>query len=458
MHDRPGDFGLDGHVLLDECIYHIGTDLHMLSVVVHVIGQVPGTGIPEHRLDVLPDEVADPGPFLHESTALGTVSGLHLKGEADRVVPEGIGLDLESGPFGNRTAFDVGIHPGECPTFELGPEKSVGLHHHFSPPAGQIALKDTFDHRSVLLPDHLGIGPELDILPQGACYAERSLHLGGPVEQSFLFVGDQVVQDFLECLEIASGEQGHSRESLDGLPQEAGIHPGEACIDPLVPSPVLNEQVGTMEQLVMIGSYARHLRKDGVKMSLQLRGGNFSDRSREYDGVTFLEVDFEMTGDIKVLAAVESAPVLVGIGDTLVPAGSGREFDLLGIELDVQVREAVVQVPGHSVPDLPALGTGIGILLGQGMDIPESQERSEQQPDLRRCVHQVVTDHHLVCVGDQKDGLRQDHASYLVGDLRYRVGLEVDDVLVSPGLIDIPIAMDTQVELFSSQHQALVHR
>ena len=96
--------------------------------------------------------------------------------------------------------------------------------------------------------------------------------------------------------------------------------------------------------------------------------------------------------------------------------------------------------------------------MGQGMDVPEREERRKEQPDLRWSVGKVVTDQDLVRIRDQEDGLDDHHASDLVGYLRHGVGFEIYDVLVAAGFVDVPETMDAEVELLAVQDQALVER
>ena len=83
------------------------------------------------------------------------------------------------------------------------------------------------------------------------------------------------------------------------------------------------------------------------------------------------------------------------------------------------------------------------------MDIPESQKRSKQKVDFRRSVEKIVADHHLVRVRDEEDGLGEDHSADLISDLWHRISLEINDVLVSPGLVDVAIAVDPEVKLLA---------
>ena len=93
-----------------------------------------------------------------------------------------------------------------------------------------------------------------------------------------------------------------------------------------------------------------------------------------------LQLQFEGTGDEEVLAAVEAAAHLVGIGHTVVPAGCRIEL-ALAAHLEVQVRESFIQVEGNAAIDLLRRRAGVAVLLRQVMDPAEGQERLELEAD-----------------------------------------------------------------------------
>ena len=202
----------------------------------------------------------------------------------------------------------------------------------------------------------------------------------------------------------------------------------------------------------------RRLGEQGVEFPPKGRRSRLRDAGGEDDGTAFRHVDLEMAGHEEVFPAVVAATVLVRISDALVPAWSALELCLGSVELKIQVGEAVIHAERHATGNLPAFGTGGGILMGQGVDVPERKEWSKEQPDLRRSVGKVVTDQHLVRIRDQKDGLDDHHSPNLVGYLRHGVGLEIYDVLVAAGFVDVPETMDAEVELLAAQDQALVER
>ena len=219
MEDSAGNLGFHRHVVLDQGVYHVRPDLQMLTGIVDIVGQMPGLGVPESRLEIALDKVMDSRPLVNEFLVLA-VFLLHLEGDADRVIPEGIRFDLVTGPLGHGIAVDVGVHPSQGPMVHLCPEQAVGLHHDLCPAAGKVTLENALHRASVFLPNRLGIGATNDdVLLQNPCEPQRRLHLGGLAEQPFLLVCDQVVQDFLEGSLVTSGKQRKTRKSHDGLPE-----------------------------------------------------------------------------------------------------------------------------------------------------------------------------------------------------------------------------------------------
>ena len=75
----------------------------------------------------------------------------------------------------------------------------------------------------------------------------------------------------------------------------------------------------------MIRCDGRDLRKEGIETPLEAGWIDFGHGSREDQGIPLLHFDFEMSRDIEVLFAVEAAPVLVRVGDSLVPARCRHE-------------------------------------------------------------------------------------------------------------------------------------
>jgi hypothetical protein len=88
----------------------------------------------------------------------------------------------------------------------------------------------------------------------------------------------------------------------------------------------------------------------------------------------------------------------------------------------------------------------------------ESEERLEHEGNLGRSLMKLISDKHLVIIRHHGDGLREDNTSDLIGNLRYRVGVEVNDVLMAPRFIGITVAMDSEVELLAAENKALVKR
>ena len=341
---------------------------------------------------------------------------------------------------------------------KLRPEKAVRLHGDLAPTSGQIAFKNALDRLSVLLPDRLRVGAELYVARKGVGQGQRRVHLRGPMEKAILIVGDKIVEDLLELGLVAIGVKCQARQSLQGLPQKTGVEPGETCGDHLVASAVLLQQIGAMHELLVVGGDPCGLGHIGVELSLKPGRGRQTDRRGEHYRVARLHLCLEMSRDIEILLAREPTAVLVGIGHALVPARGRHEGHILCVELHIQIRESVVEVEGHSVRDLPAIGARVRVLVRQGMDVAEGKERREEQSDLGRRLHQFETDHHLIRIRYEKDAFREGDLADPVGDLRHRISLEINDVLVAARLIDASVAMDAQIEPLPVQDETLIQR
>ena len=124
--------------------------------------------------------------------------------------------------------------------------------------------------------------------------------------------------------------------------------------------------------------------------------------------------------------------------------------------MQVQVREAGVHIEGGAVGYGLEVRTGLAILPGEGVEVAESQERLELQLHLGRGVQELILDEELVFVRAQGDLLAEDDLTDLVGDGGNRVCVEVHDVLVPAGLIDVSVAVDAQVEPLAAQGDAFV--
>jgi hypothetical protein len=90
------------------------------------------------------------------------------------------------------------------------------------------------------------------------------------------------------------------------------------------------------------------------------------------------------------------------------------------------------------------------------MDVPESEKRFQLQRSLRRGRHQFELDQDLIVVGSQYYAFRKNYSADLVRYHRYGVRIEIDYVLVPPGFIYVPIAMNAQIELLAIYEQTLV--
>ena len=94
--------------------------------------------------------------------------------------------------------------------------------------------------------------------------------------------------------------------------------------------------------------------------------------------------------------------------------------------------------------------------MGKGVGVAEGQERLEDELHGSRRLEEFILYKDLVTVLGEKDALAEKHLSDLVGDLRHRIRAEVHYVLVSARLIDVSIAMNSEVELLTLDYEALI--
>ena len=278
---------------------------------------------------------------------------------------------------------------------------------HFFATAGSVTFHHPHHRGAIFLPDPAGIGAAFDVLLQAVGQAQRGLHLGSPAEEAFLLVLNQVVQDFFEGGLVIAGIEGQAGQGVQGLAQEACRHPGEAGGNLLAAMAFAYQQVGPAHQLVMVAFHVLHLGLIGRETALQLGMFHLVHRSGKDQGISRFQLRLERAGDEEVLFAVEAAAVFVGIGNALVPAGTAVEGCRRIAHLQVQVREARIQAERHAPVAFIGLGPGICVLLRQGMQVAEGQERLQFQHHRGRGLQQFVAQEDLVVIRGKQDRLLQ---------------------------------------------------
>ena len=225
----------------------------------------------------------------------------------------------------------------------------------------------------------------------------------------------------------------------------------------LRPPSFADEGIALADQLVVEGGDGADLVHRGGELALEAGGVHrLSGRCAEHQRVAGLELRLEGAGHPEVFAAVEAAAHLVRIGDALVPVRSVLERTGRGAQLQVQVREARIHVEGGAVLYGLIVRAGLVVFSGEGMEVTESQERLELQLHLGGCFFQLILDEKLVLIGTKDDGLAEHDFPDFVSDGGNRVCIEVHDVLVAAGIVDVPVAVDSQVEPLAAEGQALI--
>ena len=332
------------------------------------------------------------------------------------------------------------------------------MHSHFLAPPGQIAVQYHLDDAAVLFPDLGRFGAPVDVALQSDHEVQGGLHLGRTDREALLLGRYQVVQNLLEESGTAGAVEGKPRKGDKRLAQQTGLEPGQAGVDhshPVVPG---NEPVGAAPQLLAIVVNHRKLGFVAVEAAFELGGILFSDGCGEHHRTARGKPHTEQARGKQVFGAVETAAVLVGVGDAVVPAGKIFPLGLGIAELEVEVGEIGIHTERHSSGDVLAGGVGLGVLRGKGVGVAERQERLEDERHGHRRGQELVLDEHLVLVKGQNEALAENHVSDLVGDVGHRVLCKIDDILVAAGLIDVTVAVDAQVELLAADHQTFVKR
>ena len=90
------------------------------------------------------------------------------------------------------------------------------------------------------------------------------------------------------------------------------------------------------------------------------------------------------------------------------------------------------------------------------VNVPEGQERLELEGGFGRRFQKFHLDEQLVLVGNNYQALAENNLTDLVCELRNPVRIEVDNILVSSGIIYVAVAVDAQIELFPVDYKALV--
>ncbi len=218
-----------------------------------------------------------------------------------------------------------------------------------------------------------------------------------------------------------------------------------------------DQRVRTAAQLIPVACDFAGALDAGVEAVLELRRDLLLDGSGEDQRLARFEARLKPAGDQQVLAAVVAAAIFVRVGHALVPVGILHERGALVAHLHVQVGEALVQAVGHAVRDLGPGGVGLRVLLREGVDVAERQERTQLQRHRRRTLQQLVFHEDLVAVLRQHNALAKEDFSHLVGDLRHRVRTEIHHILMAARLVHIAVAMDAEVELLAIHDQGFVH-
>ena len=127
----------------------------------------------------------------------------------------------------------------------------------------------------------------------------------------------------------------------------------------------------------------------------------------------------------------------------MIVLGGGRR------KLEHEVGEVGVHTELGSVLHRGVALVGLVVLAGKCAYVAESEEGLQDDLGGPGAFQQFVFDEQAVAVRKEQQGFAEDYVSDLVGDGGDGIGAEVHHVFVPPGFVDVPIAMDAQVELLA---------
>ena len=91
------------------------------------------------------------------------------------------------------------------------------------------------------------------------------------------------------------------------------------------------------------------------------------------------------------------------------------------------------------------------------MNTPERQKRLEAETQLCRRFRHLIAKHHLILVRNEENAFRELNLAHPVCDYRHGIGREIHDVLMSSRFIDVPVAVDAEIEDLAIYLKALIH-
>ena len=433
----------------------VGPGEDVLAVFIHIVRQVAAGFHPEEVVEAGFDGGLDFGQALREGAGF-SVAALHIEGPADGIVPEAVGFHLVALALGHGLAVDVGVHPAQSHAGLLGPEEAVVVEPDFRT-AGDIALEHLLEELAVFLPGAGFVAGESGQLLHGLEEAQRRFHLVASVEEGIPVLGNQVGEDFLEKLRVALVAERQTGQGQAGFTHAAHFVPRKAGADTRVFVLDGEELLGSRLEAVVV-VVTRHPALDFAReLGFQAGGRNGFRGGGEHDALPFFERQLEETRHQQVFHAVETAAVFFLVHRVAVPV---RNVDIVAGfgKLEVERGETRVQAERHAAFHRLVMGVGVVVGHGQFVDAAEGQIGLQPQDRVRMGVEQRVPDEQLVAAHHEQDFFLEEHTAHPVGDHRIGVHLKVHDVLVSPGLIHVPVAVDAEIERHAVLQQRLVER
>ena len=182
------------------------------------------------------------------------------------------------------------------------------------------------------------------------------------------------------------------------------------------------------------------------------------ERAREDHALTLSDLALEVTRSHQVLVCGIATTSLLSILEVVVPIGCSHELHILLVGLHKQPRELRVHTGLNTVLNGIRVAIGVHISLTYGVVLTEGQEGAQAQNGARMSVQKRIADQQLSARVDPQHLFTQYHATHTIGDRGCGGVLEVDDVLMTAGLIDAGEAVQCQVEGLIVLDHGLIER
>ena len=195
-----------------------------------------------------------------------------------------------------------------------------------------------------------------------------------------------------------------------------------------------------------------------VGQVFQFSGITFLGTCGEDDALAFLDVEFEVTGNVQILVAGIAAFGFLRVVDASVPVGTEHPFGLL-VQLHEELGIAGIHAGLDAVLDLLIVAISARILVRELAYAPESQPGLQTQGRLGMSVEQRVADENAVLEVLEHQFLLQDDATDAIDGSGHLLAVVLADVLVSTRTVVVAlILVQAEVEFSAMLDDRAVER